>query len=148
MTPRDVEMSEPEPIHPLQTQFEDAEDALSMLSSSASPDAAIQSFQTLISYGSNGFTGIFPPPRQYLTVWFLCMATDGDDAMLETVQRVKEHSIYKLAQLYIQFGREKELATLLQALRPFFATLARAKTGKIGTNRLHGLGGFFRDRCK
>lgn len=60
----------------------------------------------------------------------------GEDAALEQVQRVKEHSIYKLAQLYIQFGREKELATLLQSLRPFFATLARAKTGKIGAARL------------
>jgi hypothetical protein len=28
--------------------------------------------------------------------------------------------------------REKELATLLQSLRPFFSTIAKAKTGKIG----------------
>ena len=60
------------------------------------------------------------------------VAAVADHAELEQVLRVKEHSIYKLAQLYIQFGREKELATLLQSLRPFFATLARAKTGKIG----------------
>ncbi|CAH0514822.1 unnamed protein product [Peronospora belbahrii] len=102
----DVEMTEIEQVHPLQTQFEDAEDILSMLSPNASPDVPIQAFQTIISY-------------------------DGEDAALEQVQRVKEYAIYKLAQLYIQFGREKELATLLQSLRPFFTTLARAKTGKI-----------------
>ncbi|KAI9996212.1 hypothetical protein PInf_013595 [Phytophthora infestans] len=105
-TTQDVEMTEPEQVHPLQTQFEDAEDLATALTPSTSPTAAIEAFQNIISYA-------------------------GEDAMLEQVQRVKEHSIYKLAQLYIQFGREKELASLLQALRPFFATLARAKTGKI-----------------
>ncbi|KAG6976875.1 hypothetical protein JG688_00000938 [Phytophthora aleatoria] len=105
-TTQDVEMTEPEQVHPLQTRFEDAEDLAVALTPSTSPNAAIEAFQNIISYA-------------------------GEDAMLEQVQRVKEHSIYKLAQLYIQFGREKELASLLQALRPFFATLARAKTGKI-----------------
>lgn len=99
-------MAEPQEVHPLQTQFEEAEDMAAELSSNASSDAAIQAFQSIISYAA-------------------------EDAGLESVQRVKEHAIYKLAQLYIQFGREKELASLLQALRPFFATLARAKTGKI-----------------
>ncbi|KAF4320293.1 hypothetical protein BBO99_00005710 [Phytophthora kernoviae] len=103
---QDVEMTEVEQVHPLQTQFEDAEDLMTSLGASSTPDAAIQAFQSLISYAE-------------------------EDAALEQVQRVKEHSIYKLAQLYIQYGREKELATLLQSLRPFFATLARAKTGKI-----------------
>ncbi|RLN49822.1 hypothetical protein BBJ29_004637 [Phytophthora kernoviae] len=103
---QDVEMTEVEQVHPLQTQFEDAEDLTASLGASSTPDAAIQAFQSLISYS-------------------------GEDAALEQVQRVKEHSIYKLSQLYIQYGREKELATLLQSLRPFFATLARAKTGKI-----------------
>ncbi|KAH7474105.1 hypothetical protein PRIC1_014419 [Phytophthora ramorum] len=105
-TTQDVEMAEPEQVHPLQTQFEDVEDVVAALTATASPDAAIQGFQRIISYAE-------------------------EDAALEQVQRVKEHAIYKLAQLYIQFGREKELASLLQALRPFFATLARAKTGKI-----------------
>ncbi|RLN90399.1 hypothetical protein BBJ28_00014819 [Nothophytophthora sp. Chile5] len=100
-------MAEPEAVHPLQTQFEDAGELAASLTAKSSPDAAIQQYQSLISYA-------------------------GEDATLEEVQRVKEHSIYKLAQLYIQYGREKELATLLQSLRPFFGTIARAKTGKIG----------------
>ncbi|RLN32269.1 hypothetical protein BBJ28_00015780 [Nothophytophthora sp. Chile5] len=100
-------MTEPEAVHPLQTQFEDAGELAASLTAKSSPDAAIQLYQSLISYA-------------------------GEDATLEDVQRVKEHSIYKLAQLYIQYGREKELATLLQSLRPFFGTIARAKTGKIG----------------
>lgn len=44
---------------------------------------------------------------------------------------MKEHSIYKLGQLYTQHGREKELGSLLQSVRPFFATIPKAKTGKI-----------------
>ncbi|KAI9908694.1 hypothetical protein PsorP6_016653 [Peronosclerospora sorghi] len=110
MTP-DVEMTEPEQVHSLETQFEHAEEIVASLSSNASPDTAMQAFRSIIDYSE-------------------------DDATLEQVQRVKEHSIYKLAQLYIQFGREKELATLLQSLRPLFVTLARAKTGKIGAKKI------------
>ncbi|TMW60333.1 hypothetical protein Poli38472_000375 [Pythium oligandrum] len=102
----DVEMTESEAVHPLQTQLEDVEDVIAALNERASPDAAIAALQAILAY-------------------------EGVDATSESVQRTKEHAIYKLSQLYIQYGREKELATLLQALRPFFLTIPKAKTGKI-----------------
>lgn len=34
----------------------------------------------------------------------MLFVTEGDDAATEEVQRVKEHAIYKLGQLYIQYG--------------------------------------------
>lgn len=131
-TQQDVEMTESEQVHPLQTQFDDAEDVVAALVANASPDAAIQAFQTILSYGTRRLLFIFLNNNVSNAIIACLFAAAEEDAALEQVQRVKEHSIYKLAQLYIQFGREKELATLLQSLRPFFATLARAKTGKIG----------------
>ncbi|KAJ0402893.1 hypothetical protein ATCC90586_000482 [Pythium insidiosum] len=103
---RDVQMEEVEALHPLQLKLEDAEEIIAGLTESSNPAAVIQALQTIIAY-------------------------DGSDASLEVVQRTKEHAIYKLSQLYIQYGREKELATLLQSLRPFFLTIPKAKTGKI-----------------
>ncbi|POM64995.1 Hypothetical protein PHPALM_19390, partial [Phytophthora palmivora] len=67
MATQDVEMTDVEQVHPLQTQFEDAEDVAAALAPTASPTAAIQAFQGIISYA-------------------------GEDAALEQVQRVKEHS--------------------------------------------------------
>ncbi|KUF96552.1 hypothetical protein AM588_10009939 [Phytophthora nicotianae] len=51
-TTQDVEMAEPEQVHPLQTQFEDAEDLAVDLTPSTSPNAAIEAFQSIISYGT------------------------------------------------------------------------------------------------
>ncbi|GMF10605.1 unnamed protein product [Phytophthora lilii] len=125
-------MADAEQLHPLQTQFEEAEDEVAALAAGAAPDAAIRAFQSILAYGGNLF--FFLAIKFFFSFFFLTSAglhAAKEDAALEQVQRVKEHAVYKLAQLYIQFGREKELATLLQSLRPFFATLARAKTGKI-----------------
>lgn len=57
----------------------------------------------------------------------------GDAEETELVLRMKEQSIYELAKLYTHEKKEKELSTLLQSLRPFFITIPKAKTGKIGT---------------
>ncbi|GAB9463042.1 26S proteasome regulatory subunit n6 [Globisporangium polare] len=104
---QDVEMTEPEVVHQLQLKFEDAAEIVAGFSATSKPDQAIQLYQEILSYH------------------------DAKDAASDEVQRVKEHSIYKLGQLYIQYGREKEVATLLQSLRPYFATVPKAKTGKI-----------------
>ena len=75
-----------------------------------------------------------------------CSASTGDSA-----NRVKEQSIYKLGKLFaearwvgrmggnfvasdseVSGSRSADLAALLTDLRPFFATLAKAKTAKIG----------------
>lgn len=53
-------------------------------------------------------------------------ASTGDSA-----NRVKEQSIYKLGKLFAEASRSADLAALLTDLRPFFATLAKAKTAKI-----------------
>ncbi|EQC36815.1 26S proteasome regulatory subunit N6 [Saprolegnia diclina VS20] len=90
--------------HQLQEDFDAAEEE--MEEGRATPDRSIAAFQRVLAY-------------------------HGPDEDLEAVHRVKEHAIYKLGQLYTRHGREKELATLLQSVRPFFTTIPKAKTGKI-----------------
>eukprot|EP01112_Ceratiomyxa_fruticulosa_P011861 TRINITY_DN3260_c0_g2_i1.p1 TRINITY_DN3260_c0_g2~~TRINITY_DN3260_c0_g2_i1.p1 ORF type:complete len:483 (+),score=106.41 TRINITY_DN3260_c0_g2_i1:129-1451(+) len=45
--------------------------------------------------------------------------------------KIKEQSIYKIAETLADHGRGKELATLLHNIRPFFDNIAKAKTAKI-----------------
>lgn len=103
---RDIDMEELEAVHPLQLRLDEAEEVIATLTASSDPTRAIGSLQSIITYV-------------------------GNDPANEVVQRTKELAIYELSQLYIQYGREKELATLLQSLRPFFLTIPKAKTGKI-----------------
>lgn len=101
----DVEMKDAEQmdvIHPLKNQFETAEEKERMNHS----NEAMELYQQILNYQEK-------------------------DMNSEIVIRMKELSIYKLGQLYTQYGREKELGHLLQSIRPFFATIAKAKTGKI-----------------
>ncbi|CCI45149.1 unnamed protein product [Albugo candida] len=101
----DVEMKAAEEIHPLCVKLEETEELIAGLTRKSSPDHAIRSLHEIISH--------------------------EEKPMIETVLRVKEKAIYKLSQLYIQFGREKELGNLLQSLGAFFLIIPKAKTGKI-----------------
>lgn len=49
---RDVEMAEPEEVHPLQQQFEDTEDLIATYNASSSPEEAIAALQKIIGYGT------------------------------------------------------------------------------------------------
>lgn len=49
-TAQDVEMTEPEVVHPLQTKFDDADDLVATLTPTSSPDQAIQSYQAILAY--------------------------------------------------------------------------------------------------
>lgn len=49
----------------------------------------------------------------------------------DEVARLKELSIYKLGALYARAREPERLRALLQSVRPFFATVAKAKTAKI-----------------
>ena len=54
---QDVEMMDAEQVHPLQTQFEEAEDMVAELTvNRSSSDAAIRVFQSIIAYGSTVFS--------------------------------------------------------------------------------------------
>lgn len=58
---------------------------------------------------------------------------DGDPAPGpdEDVPRIKEVAILDLARLLVESGRPAEVEPLLKSLRPFFATIPKAKTAKI-----------------
>lgn len=49
----------------------------------------------------------------------------------EDVPKVKELAIQRLAELLVRTGRASQLSNLLKTVRPFFATIAKAKTAKI-----------------
>lgn len=49
----------------------------------------------------------------------------------EDISRIKETAILKLADLHVSSGNAQKLSSLLKSLRPFFATIAKAKTAKI-----------------
>ncbi|ETW08594.1 hypothetical protein H310_01140 [Aphanomyces invadans] len=100
----DMDVLEHTQKHKLQEDFDTAEEEIE--EGRALPERSIAAFQKILAY-------------------------HGADESLEVVHKVKELSIYKLGQLYIRHGREKELAALLQNVRPFFATIPKAKTGKI-----------------
>lgn len=55
----------------------------------------------------------------------------ADGAKGDAANRAKEQSIYKLGKTFAEAGRSAELAALLTELRPFFGTLAKARTAKI-----------------
>jgi len=50
----------------------------------------------------------------------------GDEAI-----KAKEQAIYELGDLYAQNNQGEKLATLLTSLRPFFATIPKARTAKV-----------------
>ncbi|KAG8465735.1 hypothetical protein KFE25_005305 [Diacronema lutheri] len=49
----------------------------------------------------------------------------------DEVSRLKEGAIYKLGALYARGREPEQLRVLLQSIRPFFATVPKAKTAKI-----------------
>lgn len=49
----------------------------------------------------------------------------------EELAKIKESAVYKLTQLYTKTGRNQDVAGLLKSVRPFFATIPKAKTAKI-----------------
>lgn len=49
----------------------------------------------------------------------------------EDVARIKENAILKLAALLVRTGSPEKVSDLLKMVRPFFATIAKAKTAKI-----------------
>lgn len=69
----------------------------------ANPDAAIAEFRAIIDDAARG----------------------------DAAARTKEQSIYKLGETFAKLGRSTDLAALLTDLRPYFSTLAKARTAKI-----------------
>lgn len=55
----------------------------------------------------------------------------GDDVIQEDVAKMKEIAILKLADVLVKSGKADKVSELLKSLRPFFATIAKAKTAKI-----------------
>jgi 26S proteasome regulatory subunit N6 len=53
------------------------------------------------------------------------------DQSSEDVYKVQEQAIYKLGALYSKQGMAAELGALLKSIRPFFGSIAKAKTAKI-----------------
>lgn len=50
---------------------------------------------------------------------------------VEDLSKLKETAISKLAALWVKTGNPEKVSDLLKTLRPFFATIAKAKTAKI-----------------
>lgn len=110
MATQDVEMAEVEAPHPLQLKFEDAEELVASYGPKSSPDQGIALYQNILSYG--GFC-VFVCRRDEGDAGLIPVGTtEEEDAASEQVQRVKEHAIYKLAQLYIQYGCVTMLARI------------------------------------
>ncbi|CAN8068143.1 unnamed protein product [Agarophyton chilense] len=53
------------------------------------------------------------------------------DTANEDIAKIKETAILKLADLLVASGNANKLSELLKSLRPFFSTIAKAKTAKI-----------------
>ena len=53
----------------------------------------------------------------------------------EEATKVKEQAIYRLGEVYAKSGEATKLGALLTNLRPFFATIPKAKTAKIVRRR-------------
>lgn len=53
------------------------------------------------------------------------------DQLSDEVIKLKEQAIYKLGALYARGQEPEKLRALLQSIRPFFATIPKAKTAKI-----------------
>lgn len=58
-------------------------------------------------------------------------STDPSQIPDDDVPKLKETAILKLAALHVQGGNAGKVSELLKTLRPFFATIAKAKTAKI-----------------
>lgn len=118
-THEDVDMGEPERVHPLQTKFDDAAEIVAGYTATSQPGAAIQLYEDILAYqgavasecvrmyeeggGDVADAPADTAPQCYLGCIY-ALSTDPADAANDEVQRVKEHAIYKLGQLYIQFG--------------------------------------------
>jgi len=61
----------------------------------------------------------------------VCEAVIYSDNTSEEVTKLKEQAIFRLGELYAKLNRGDKLGQLLTALRPFFATVPKAKTAKI-----------------
>lgn len=142
----DVEMAEPP--HALQLQFEAAEDAAAALTTGASPAAAVAQFQRILGYGGPHNRGLKAGGASgSLFVSRGRGRGRGGRAARQGARHLQAgaalHPV-RVRRLTVATGsdqaadvrwwrrQEKELASLLQSLRPFFATVAKAKTGKIG----------------
>ena len=55
----------------------------------------------------------------------------NDSDSTEDALKVKEQAIYQLGDVYAKQGEASKLGALLTNLRPFFATIPKAKTAKI-----------------
>ncbi|PXF42278.1 26S proteasome non-ATPase regulatory subunit 11 [Gracilariopsis chorda] len=62
---------------------------------------------------------------------FKLSPTDPAQTAEEDIAKIKEAAIFKLANLLVSTGNAQHLSQLLKTLRPFFATVAKAKTAKI-----------------
>lgn len=59
------------------------------------------------------------------------ITVDPTAVAAEDVSKVKETAILNLAALWIKMGNAEKVSDLLKTLRPFFSTIAKAKTAKI-----------------
>ncbi|CEL93555.1 unnamed protein product [Vitrella brassicaformis CCMP3155] len=112
------------PEHPLAKKLERAQDA-----QVTSPEEAIKLYKEIIASGTDTDTDTAMEGQDERPA----AGGGGGNDTAEGVDtyKIQEQAIYALGELYVSKRRGDEVRNLMKEIRPFFATLPKARTAKI-----------------